>query len=61
MPFLTFDAYIVEDLSRVLSGLTKEFNIDKFLGVFLESLMEYCIRIYYNASQHLCKEKHRSP
>ncbi|CAI9290562.1 unnamed protein product [Lactuca saligna] len=26
---------------RVLSGLTKESNIDKFLGVFLESLVEY--------------------
>ncbi|KAL4574909.1 hypothetical protein LXL04_021749 [Taraxacum kok-saghyz] len=31
----------IRDLSGVLSGLTKEFNIDKFLGVFLESLMEY--------------------
>ena len=25
----------------VLSRLTKEFNVDKFLGVFLESLMDY--------------------
>ncbi|KAI3778087.1 hypothetical protein L2E82_07103 [Cichorium intybus] len=31
----------IGDLSGILSGLTKEFNIDKFLGVFLESLMEY--------------------
>ncbi|XP_023757327.1 uncharacterized protein At3g06530 [Lactuca sativa] len=31
----------IRDLSGVLSGLTKEFNIDKFLGIFLESLMEY--------------------
>ena len=29
------------DLSGVLSGLTKESNIDKFLGVFLESLVKY--------------------
>ena len=29
------------DLSGILSGLTKEFNIDKFLAVLLESLMEY--------------------
>ncbi|KAL7588422.1 hypothetical protein Lser_V15G40990 [Lactuca serriola] len=28
----------IRDLSGVLSGLTKESNIDKFLGVFLESL-----------------------
>ncbi|KAK9059672.1 hypothetical protein SSX86_020376 [Deinandra increscens subsp. villosa] len=29
------------DISGILSGLTKEFNIDKFLAVLLESLMEY--------------------
>nr|GEW70692.1 hypothetical protein [Tanacetum cinerariifolium] len=31
----------IRDLSGILSGLTKEFNIDKFLAVLLESLMEY--------------------
>lgn len=31
----------IRDLSGILSGLTKEFNIDKFLAVFLESLMEH--------------------
>ncbi|XP_076945325.1 uncharacterized protein At3g06530-like [Bidens hawaiensis] len=31
----------IRDLSAVLSGLTKEFNVDKFLAVLLESLMEY--------------------
>ncbi|KVI04528.1 hypothetical protein Ccrd_017155 [Cynara cardunculus var. scolymus] len=31
----------ISDLSGILSGLTKEFNIDKFLAVFLESLMEH--------------------
>lgn len=29
------------DLSGILTGLTKEFNIDKFLALFLESLLEY--------------------
>ncbi|KAF5805582.1 putative U3 small nucleolar RNA-associated protein [Helianthus annuus] len=31
----------IRDLTGILSGLTKEFNIDKFLAVLLESLMEY--------------------
>ncbi|XP_076957841.1 uncharacterized protein At3g06530-like [Bidens hawaiensis] len=31
----------IRDLSVALSGLTKEFNVDKFLAVLLESLMEY--------------------
>nr|KAJ0228284.1 hypothetical protein LSAT_V11C100026800 [Lactuca sativa] len=31
----------IRDLLGVLSRLTKEFNVDKFLGVFLESLMDY--------------------
>ncbi|KAA8539764.1 hypothetical protein F0562_026456 [Nyssa sinensis] len=31
----------IRDISGVLTGLTKEFNIDKFLAVFLESLLEY--------------------
>ncbi|XP_071732709.1 uncharacterized protein At3g06530 isoform X2 [Rutidosis leptorrhynchoides] len=33
----------IRDLSGILSGLTKEFNIDKFLAVFLESLLEYSL------------------
>ncbi|XP_059627802.1 uncharacterized protein At3g06530 [Cornus florida] len=33
----------IRDLSGALTGLTKEFNIDKFLVVFLESLLEYSI------------------
>nr|XP_043631361.1 uncharacterized protein At3g06530 isoform X2 [Erigeron canadensis] len=31
----------IRDLSGILCGLTKEFNIDKFLALLLESLMEY--------------------
>ncbi|KAL6980908.1 hypothetical protein U1Q18_022544 [Sarracenia purpurea var. burkii] len=31
----------IRDLSGILAGLTKEFNIDKFFAVFLESLLEY--------------------
>ncbi|KAI3471008.1 hypothetical protein Pfo_027671 [Paulownia fortunei] len=38
----------IKDISRILSGLTKEFNIDKFLAVFLDSLLEY------SASDDLC-------
>ncbi|GFY84407.1 ARM repeat superfamily protein [Actinidia rufa] len=31
----------IRDLSGILAGLSKDFNIDKFLAVFLESLVEY--------------------
>lgn len=31
----------IRDLSGILFGLTKEFNIDKFLAVLLDSLLEY--------------------
>ncbi|KAI3712588.1 hypothetical protein L1987_71147 [Smallanthus sonchifolius] len=31
----------IRDLSGILSGMTKEFDIDKFLAVLLESIMEY--------------------
>ncbi|KAK3026432.1 hypothetical protein RJ639_041444 [Escallonia herrerae] len=33
----------IRDLSGVLMGLTKEFNIDQFLSLFLESLIEYSL------------------
>lgn len=32
---------VISDLPGILMGLTKEFNIDKFLTVLLESLLEY--------------------
>ncbi|XP_058207523.1 uncharacterized protein At3g06530 isoform X3 [Rhododendron vialii] len=38
----------IRDVSGILAGLTKEFNIDKFLAVFLESLLEY------SSSDDLC-------
>lgn len=38
----------IRDLSGILAGLTKEFNIDKFLAVFLESLLDY------SSSDDLC-------
>ncbi|KAK6117849.1 hypothetical protein DH2020_048412 [Rehmannia glutinosa] len=38
----------LRDVSEILSGLTKVFNIDKFLAVFLESLLEH------SASDDLC-------
>ncbi|KAD2392887.1 hypothetical protein E3N88_39864 [Mikania micrantha] len=31
----------IRDLSGILFGLTKEFNVDKFMAILLESLMEY--------------------
>ncbi|CAH9069155.1 unnamed protein product [Cuscuta epithymum] len=31
----------ISDIAEFLSGLTEEFNIDKFLGVFLDSFLEY--------------------
>ncbi|RAL52010.1 hypothetical protein DM860_016508 [Cuscuta australis] len=31
----------IRDVPEILSGLTEEFNIDKFLGIFLDSLLEY--------------------
>ncbi|GFQ00422.1 uncharacterized mitochondrial protein atmg00810 [Phtheirospermum japonicum] len=31
----------IRDVSEILSGLTKDFNIDKFLAVFLDSLLEH--------------------
>ncbi|GFP81707.1 uncharacterized protein at3g06530 [Phtheirospermum japonicum] len=31
----------IRDVSEILSGLTKDFNIDKFLDVFLDSLLEH--------------------
>lgn len=34
---------VIRDLSITLTGLTKEFNIDKFLAVLLESLLEYSL------------------
>lgn len=36
---------IWRDISEFLSGLTEEFNIDKFLGVLLDSLLEYRLEI----------------
>ncbi|KAF5959772.1 hypothetical protein HYC85_000981 [Camellia sinensis] len=38
----------IRDLSGILSGMTKEFNIDKFLAVFLDSFLEY------SSSDELC-------
>ncbi|KAL0403042.1 UNVERIFIED_CONTAM: hypothetical protein Sradi_1945000 [Sesamum radiatum] len=40
----------IRDISGILSGLTKDFNIDKFLAVFLDSLLEY------SASDDLCHQ-----
>lgn len=37
--------YTFSDLPGILMGLTKEFNIDKFLTVLLESLLEYRLEI----------------
>lgn len=34
------------DLSGVLSGLTKVFNVDKFMNVFLDSLIQYRLELY---------------
>ncbi|GFP92338.1 uncharacterized protein at3g06530 [Phtheirospermum japonicum] len=31
----------IRDVSEILSGLTKDFNIDKFLAIFLDSLLEH--------------------
>lgn len=39
----------IRDISGILSGLTKEFNIDKFLAVLVESLLEY------SPSDDLCR------
>lgn len=39
----------IRDISGILSGLTKEFNIDKFLAVLMESLLEY------SPSDDLCR------
>ncbi|THG22300.1 uncharacterized protein At3g06530-like [Camellia sinensis] len=38
----------IRDLSGILAGMTKEFNIDKFLAVFLDSFLEY------SSSDELC-------
>lgn len=43
LKFLFF--YTFSDLPGILMGLTKEFNIDKFLTVLLESLLEYRLEI----------------
>ncbi|KAK4436389.1 hypothetical protein Salat_0802600 [Sesamum alatum] len=40
----------IRDISGILSGFTKDFNIDKFLAVFLDSLLEY------SASDDLCHQ-----
>ncbi|XP_075484364.1 uncharacterized protein At3g06530 isoform X1 [Primulina tabacum] len=39
----------IRDISGILSGLNKEFNIDKFLAVLVESLLEY------SPSDDLCR------
>ncbi|KAL1565211.1 hypothetical protein AAHA92_07455 [Salvia divinorum] len=44
IPKKTLDAMNeIRDISGILSGLTKDFNIDKFLVVLLESLLEYSV------------------
>ncbi|XP_057776784.1 uncharacterized protein At3g06530 isoform X2 [Salvia miltiorrhiza] len=49
IPKKTLDALNeIRDISGILSGLTKDFNIDKFLVVLLESLLEY------SASDDVC-------
>ncbi|GER49927.1 ARM repeat superfamily protein [Striga asiatica] len=42
IPKKTVDAISdIRDVSEILSELTKDFNIDKFVNVFLDSLLEY--------------------
>ncbi|XP_047967896.1 uncharacterized protein At3g06530 [Salvia hispanica] len=44
IPKKTLDAMNeIRDISGILSGLAKDFNIDKFLVVLLESLLEYSV------------------
>ncbi|XP_022872922.1 uncharacterized protein At3g06530 isoform X3 [Olea europaea var. sylvestris] len=33
----------IRDITGILLGLTKDYNIDKFLAVFLDSLLEHCL------------------
>lgn len=42
-----FSPLILRDISGILSGLAKEFNIDQFLVVLLESLLAYRLVMFY--------------